>query len=118
MRQVGVLAAAALYALRHHRDRLAQDHENARRFAAIVGESPHLETAPSLVETNVVHVAVSRESSADAVAAAALSHGVHVGVLDGGRIRAVFHGDVSRDEADRAARALIVAAASAAGGAS
>src|SRR5690606_17507208 len=42
MRQSGVLAAAALYALRHHRDRLVEDHANARRLAEALTELPGL----------------------------------------------------------------------------
>lgn len=110
MRQAGLLAAAALHALRHHRERLADDHDHARRFAAIVADSPHLAVDVASVETNIVHVSIRGSAGAEDVAARALANGVRVAVLDRGRLRAVFHHDVSRSDADRAARALVMAA--------
>jgi threonine aldolase len=59
MRQVGVLAAAGLYALDHMVTRLAEDHENARRLAAGLAEIEGLRLAQSGVETNIVYVDVS-----------------------------------------------------------
>lgn len=54
MRQAGVIAAAALYALEHHVERLAEDHANARRLAAAVAEMPHVRMDPAGVDTNLV----------------------------------------------------------------
>jgi len=54
MRQVGILAAAALYALDHHVDRLADDHANARRLAEAIAEVPGIMIEPAEVETNIV----------------------------------------------------------------
>ena len=64
MRQVGVLAAAGLYALDHHLERLAEDHEHARLLAEACGQDP------GLTETNIVVVDVP---DAPAVVAAAAS---------------------------------------------
>src|SRR3954471_22048567 len=70
MRQVGVLAAAGLYALDHHLERLAEDHEHAQLLAKRLGVDP------ATVETNMV---VVRGVPAPAVAEAAKAQGVLVG---------------------------------------
>ena len=54
MRQVGILAAAGLYALDHHVERLADDHTRAARFAAACAEAAPASVEPAHVETNIV----------------------------------------------------------------
>lgn len=54
MRQSGMLAGACLYALDHHRDRLADDHRRARQLADAIESIPGLTLAPAPVETNIV----------------------------------------------------------------
>ena len=54
MRQSGVLAAAGLYALDHNVERLADDHNRARRLAEGLAEIPGIEIEPAKVETNIV----------------------------------------------------------------
>jgi threonine aldolase len=54
MRQAGIIAAGALYALEHHRERLAEDHANARRLAEGLARLAGLEIDPATVETNIV----------------------------------------------------------------
>src|SRR5215471_821969 len=56
MRQSGILAAAALYALDHHRSRLSLDHQAARRIAQLLEESPEITSRAESVETNIVMV--------------------------------------------------------------
>ena len=97
MRQVGVLAAAGLHALDHHVDRLARDHENARLLADACGLDP------ASVDTNIVVVDVP---DAPAVVAAAGEHGVLVSAVGPRALRLVTHLDVSRDDAEAAARVL------------
>ncbi len=55
MRQAGVLAAAALHALDHHVDRLAEDHGNARKLAAGLRQIPGIRVAPEVIDTNLVY---------------------------------------------------------------
>ena len=55
MRQSGVIAAAALYALENHVERLADDHANARRLASALAEMPHVRMDPAGTETNIVY---------------------------------------------------------------
>ncbi len=54
MRQSGILAAAALYALEHHRDRLVEDHRHARQLAAAVEKCDGLKLVPESIDTNIV----------------------------------------------------------------
>ena len=54
MRQAGIIAAAGLYALEHHVERLAEDHERARRLARGLAELPGLAVDADRVETNIV----------------------------------------------------------------
>lgn len=104
MRQVGVLAAAGLYALDHHVARLAEDHANARALAdAVRGAGGATADAP---ETNIVMIDLPSRLAADDVAARARAEGVLVSAFGPRRLRAVTHLDVSRDEVLRAAGVL------------
>ena len=95
MRQVGVLAAAGLYALDHHLDRLGEDHENARLLAEALG-------APA-PDTNIVVVEVP---DARAVVAAAQERGVLASAVGATRLRLLTHLDVSRADVDAAVEVL------------
>ncbi len=113
MRQAGILAAGALYALEHHVERLHEDHEKARAFAELLVGKARLHVDVAAVETNIVNVDV--DGPADPVVAAAKEHGLRVGASGPRRIRAVFHMDVSKGDATRAAHALAQAAEEARG---
>jgi threonine aldolase len=97
MRLVGVLAAAAAYALDHHVDRLADDHEHARRLADACGADP------AAVETNIV--VVDRPDAAQYVAAAR-EEGVLISAVGPRAVRLVTHLGVSSADAKRAAEVL------------
>jgi threonine aldolase len=104
-RQAGMLAAAALYALDHHVERLAEDHQAARVLAeAVVSQAVDAVDLDN-VETNIV-VVHTGEKSAAAVAAAVLEHGVRVSALGPHMIRAVTHLGVDKDECAVAGEAL------------
>ncbi len=107
MRQVGVLAAAGLYALDHHLERLAEDHARARRLAGKLAAA-----APAVVEahhvaTNIVPLDL-RSASVDApgLATAARERGVLVSVLGARRARLVTHLDIDDAAIDRAVDVL------------
>ena len=74
MRQSGILAAGALYALAHHRTRLAEDHAHARRLAERLASARGVRIDIDSVETNLVNVDL--DASASAVAHAAAEDGV------------------------------------------
>ncbi len=99
MRQSGVVAAAGLYALDHHVERLAEDHENARLLAEGLAQVDGVTIDPSTVETNIVVFEVrDAVETGEALRAA----GVQVTRLDATRIRAVTHLDVDRAGIERA----------------
>ena len=64
MRQVGIVAAGALYALAHHRERLADDHANAKRLAMDLSKVPGIRLDVDRVETNMVYFDLERRSAA------------------------------------------------------
>jgi len=95
MRQAGILAAAGLYALDHHLQRLAQDHENAKLLAQGLTEIQGLVLDPDEVETNIVIFQVTRPGlTAPDLAARLKAEGVLVLAMGPDRIRAVTHLDV------------------------
>lgn len=107
MRQAGVLAAAALYALDNHVERLADDHRNARVIAQAVSDSPGLRLDPPDVHTNIIWIEVEPElGTSQSVAAALKERGILVSPATPSRIRAVTHLDVSPAMAERAADTL------------
>jgi len=116
MRQVGVLAAAGLVALRDGPGRLADDHARARRLAAAVAEQSGLEIDPSTVETNIVIFRVLPEWFGGRVPAAGLCEGYLArlrerGVLgsegaEADLVRFVTHRDVDDAAIDRAIAAV------------
>ena len=93
MRQAGVLAAACLYALDHHVDRLAEDHENARRLADGLSELGLTVWPP---DTNIL--IVEGEGLAERAAGTAVEHQP----LTADRIRLVTHLDLDRAAIERA----------------
>jgi threonine aldolase len=104
MRQAGVIAAAALYALDHHIERLAEDHRNARPIAEAIADNPGLRLNPPEVETNLIWFEVEREmGSAKDVAQMLKERGVLVHVAGPQTLRACTHLDVSAAQAERAA---------------
>jgi threonine aldolase len=110
MRQAGVLAAAGLYAVEHHRARVADDHANARALAEALAGAPNLAIELARVQTNIVMIDLVR-GTADAAIARAKEHGVLLGSAGAQRIRAVTHLDVDRASCLRAAAVIAEAAA-------
>jgi threonine aldolase len=107
MRQAGVLAAAAHYALDHHVERLAEDHRNAQAVARAVADTPGLRLDPPDVETNLIWFEVEPElGTARDVAAAFKAQGVLVHVSGPHTLRACTHLDVSSAQAARAAEVM------------
>jgi threonine aldolase len=95
LRQAGIVAAGALWALDHHVERLAADHENAQTLAAGLARLPHVELDPAEVETNIV---VFRVADASALCTQLAAHGVIMGALDDRTVRAVTHLDVGAED--------------------
>lgn len=107
MRQSGILAAAGLYALDHHVERLADDHANAALLSERIREIPGVRLMAPRPETNIVYFDTSGTGlTAKAVTEALLAENVRMGASYGGMIRAVTHLDVSRDDVEAAAAVL------------
>ena len=105
MRQAGILAAAGLYALEHHYELLAKDHEHARLIAQGLGGLAHVAvTAP---ETNIVLFDLEPPlPEAEVVVAALQAQGVLCGAFGPRRIRLVTHLDVDRAACSQAVARL------------
>jgi threonine aldolase len=99
MRQAGVLAAAGLYALDNHVERLAEDHEHARMLADGLAAIDAVQIDPGSVETNIV---ICDVDDAPALVAALERENVRVGALGPRRLRMVTHLDVDRSGIERA----------------
>jgi threonine aldolase len=102
MRQAGIVAAGALWALEHNVERLAEDHANARALAEGLAEIDGVSIEPETVETNIVVFGVA---DAAGLVAALAAEGVEM-VGFGSRVRAVTHLDVDRAGIDRALAAV------------
>jgi threonine aldolase len=104
MRQAGIIAAAGIYALEHHVERLSVDHENAQRLAQGLASLRGIDIDPKRVETNLVFFHVKPESgwSAPDLVRAVKEQGIEIGAFGPTLIRAVTHLDVSREDIDAA----------------
>jgi threonine aldolase len=102
MRQAGIVAAGALWALDHNVERLADDHENARLLAEGLAQIQAVTIDPATVETNIVIFDVEDPRGLVEKLAA---DGVDVSLLDS-RVRAVTHLDVDRAGIERALSAV------------
>ncbi|HUF12037.1 MAG TPA: GntG family PLP-dependent aldolase [Longimicrobiales bacterium] len=105
MRQAGILAAAGLHALEHHRDRLADDHANARLLASLAARIDGVRVVEP--QTNIVMIDLPATGPDAAAAASGLAdQGVLVSEFGPRRLRAVTHLDVDEDGVRAAAAAL------------
>ena len=108
MRQVGFFAAAGLYALDHHIERLIEDHVNARVFAERLATSSRVRLDPATVQTNIVAFELAGDApDAPTVVALARDRGVLVVALGPRGMRAVTHLDVDAAACRRGADVLL-----------
>jgi len=107
MRQAGIIAAGALYALEHHIDRLADDHATARILANAIRQSAGLRLDPEQVDTNMVifRIDPALGTAADMVGALR-ERGVLVLATSPVKIRAVTHLDVDEAQVRRAGQII------------
>ncbi|MEM6798390.1 MAG: GntG family PLP-dependent aldolase [Planctomycetota bacterium] len=107
MRQAGVIASAALFAIDHQLDRLAEDHANAQLLADAIRETPHLRLVDDRCDTNIVLFEVDPEYGSNTEFCESLVlRGVGMFTMGATRVRAVTHLGVSREQAEQAAAAL------------
>ncbi len=100
MRQVGILAAAGLHALEHHRSRLAEDHAKARRLAEGIAELPGFSLDLDRVQTNIVIFDVDHGDALRTLGELK-AEGVLMVPFGPATIRATTHLDVSRTDIDK-----------------
>lgn len=101
IRQGGIVAAGALWALEHHRERLANDHARAHRMAARLASIPDVAIDAAAVETNIVRFRLRRLSAA-AFVDACFARGVHLLPAGKAGVRAVVHLEIGDDDIERA----------------
>ncbi len=107
MRQAGVIAAAALYALENHIDRLAEDHRHAQVIAEAIADTPGLTLDPPEVDTNLIFAEVDPDlAPARDVSLLLKEHGVLVNATSKRKLRFCTHLDVSAAQAERAAETI------------
>jgi len=103
MRQVGIIAAAGIYALDHHTDRLGVDHANAKKLAQGLSQIDGVKIDPNTVETNIVVFDVS-ETDTDPyrIVESLKERGILMIPFGKALIRAVTHLDVTSEDIERA----------------
>ncbi|MDH7515481.1 MAG: beta-eliminating lyase-related protein, partial [Bacteroidota bacterium] len=100
MRQAGILAAAAEYALRVNLPRLAEDHAKARRFAAALADRRSFSLDVSQVETNMVLLHFPGKERARSAVSRLADRGIGTGLISPSVLRVVFHGDIPAEALD------------------
>jgi threonine aldolase len=105
MRQAGVIAAAGLYALDHHIERLADDHRHAAEIAETLAETRWAELDPRKVETNIIYFNTPRTEAVQ-IAAGLKRKGILCTPFSKNAIRMVTHLGIS-DEDSEGIRKLI-----------
>ena len=105
MRQAGIIAAGALYAMEHHRERLARDHEHAQVLAAALAELPGVELDVKSVETNMVVFQTVNQPAGELVQKME-AMGIRMLAVGPKSIRLVTHLMISRADIHRAIAAF------------
>jgi threonine aldolase len=107
MRQAGIIAAGALYALENHVDRLADDHANAQRLAEGIRQISELELMPEQVDTNIVIFRLDPAwGTAAQLVASLAARGLLLNAMGPDTLRAVTSLEVDGDDVDRAVEIL------------
>jgi len=107
MRQAGYLAAAALYAVKHNIQRLAEDHEKARTFASTVGNIKGFAIDQSQLQTNMVFIDIAGTGKSQSEVLATLAeNGIAMTPERQTSIRAVMHLGVTMAEVKIAAQTM------------
>jgi threonine aldolase len=103
MRQAGILAAAALYALENNVNRLKEDHNKAKYFAKEISKLKEIEVNPENVHTNIVIFSNSKYSKQELISKFR-EKGVLISAGSFENLRAVFHLDVTMEETEKAVK--------------
>ena len=108
MRQVGIFAAAGIFALDHNIERLQEDHTNARMIAQQLATSSKISIDLETVQTNILVFGLTDDApDAATVVAKARERGILIFAFGPRTIRAVTHLDVSQEQCAQAAEILV-----------
>jgi len=103
MRQVGFLAAAGIYALDHHVERLVDDHRRAKELATALQKIPGVKIDAERVQTNIIYFEIRKKGwDAKRAVEELKKRGVLVLHIEGPLLRAVTHLDISDDDIRKA----------------
>jgi threonine aldolase len=105
MRQVGILAAAGLYALKNNIERLSEDHKKAKMIANVIAEIPSLEIDLSSVQTNIV-IFKSKSLSLERAVEKCKDEGLLLTEGKPGYLRAITHLDITFDDIEKTKKIL------------
>jgi threonine aldolase len=107
MRQSGIIAAAGITALEQMVDRLAEDHENARRLAEGIARTPGLSIELNRIQTNIVYFNMTDDRfTAETLARQLADRGIKILQVGPKRLRAVTHYGINAEDIDLALTAL------------
>ena len=107
MRQVGIIAAAGIYALDHHIERLKEDHQNAKRLALGLKGLKGVSIDPGQVETNIIIFNIANTGmTAPQIAEVMKKNGVLIHPIGKTQIRLLTHLDVSSEDIEKALKAF------------
>lgn len=108
MRQAGIIAAGALYALRNNRERLAEDHVKAKRIAEIIADgAKSVKVNQDKVETNIILIDAGSFDGVAKAVSELKEQGVLISRGNNTSLRAVTHMDVSLTDCEKAAEAIV-----------
>lgn len=105
MRQAGFMAAAGIYALEHHIDRLAEDHRHATQIAAALQKKEFVENILP-VETNIIIFDVGSSFCAKTIATQFKEQGIQAIAISANQLRFVTHLDISPEMVDQTIRVI------------
>ena len=107
MRQVGIIAAAALYAIDHNMQRLAEDHAKAKYLASELSSIPGFSIEKEFVQSNIVAIDISeRKESINEIIGSLKSKGIFLSEMSSTILRAVTHLDVTMEQIHYASKTI------------
>ncbi|TVZ51757.1 threonine aldolase family protein [Dokdonia sp. Hel_I_53] len=99
MRQMGYMAAAGLYALEHHIDRMAIDHKRAQELGALLANTDFVSNVEPM-DTNILIFNLKKEVDQNVFTSQLLSNDIYISDMGQGKLRIVTHYDYSQDAHD------------------
>lgn len=105
MRQVGYLAAAGIYALDHHVDRLKVDHDRAKKIGEVLQKSPYVKKVES-IETNIIIFSLADHLKDSDFMEVLKSKNILISSMGAGKLRIVTHLDFTQEMLDKVVKVI------------